>query len=246
VVAFKKVKKMAFIKNRETQIKMANESLKYVDDIVPGDWIVDRDNFPTNVRGVQNYVHHSDFPCIRINDELTVTSDQVFVGQDGYFYLIDGLNNKRFHRYNEGIQTFDTYRDLISTRPIASLPEHLIKPLVVGTILEGENESIEVESIETVYPLTKFPPSKSLMKEIYSKDKSQIDIESLDINDYIGHDVKVVRLAIHRTGTMIVNGYKCLGIPCNEWNYETNSFEEPDSFEIIVDVLTGKYVKERS
>ena len=237
---------MAFIKNRQTQIKMANESLKYVDDIVPGDWVEDRDNFPTNVRGVQNYVHPSDFPCIRINDELTVTSDQVFVGQDGCFYLIDGLNNKLFHKYNEGIQIFNTYRDIIATRPIASLPEHLIKPLVIGTMLEGENGSIEVKSIETVYPLTKVPSSKSLMEEIYSKDKSQIDIEGLDMNDYIRHDVKVVRFAIHRTGTMIVNGYKCLGIPCNDWNYETNSFEDPDSFEIIVDVLTGRYVKERS
>lgn len=237
---------MAFIKNRQTQIKMANESLKYVDDIVPGDWVEDRDNFPTNVRGVQNYVHPSDFPCIRINDELTVTSDQVFVGQDGCFYLIDGLNNKLFHKYNEGIQIFNTYRDIIATRPIASLPEHLIKPLVIGTMLEGENGSIEVKSIETVYPLTKVPSSKSLMEEIYSKDKSLIDIEGLDMNDYIRHDVKVVRFAIHRTGTMIVNGYKCLGIPCNDWNYETNSFEDPDSFEIIVDVLTGRYVKERS
>jgi hypothetical protein len=237
---------MAFIKNRQTQIKMANESLKYVDDIVPGDWVEDRDNFPTNVRGIQNYVHPSDFPCVSINDELTVTCDQVFVGQDGYFYLIDGLNNTLFHRYNQGIQIFNTYQDIIATRPIASLPEHLIKPLVVGTILDGENESIEVKSIETVYPLTKVPSSKSLMKEIYSKDKSQIDIEGLDMNDYLRHDVKVIRLVIHRTGVMIVNGYKCLGIPCNDWNYETNSFEEPDSFEIIVDVLTGRYVKERS
>ncbi len=237
---------MAFIKNKETQIKMADGSLKYVDDIVPGDWIEDRGSFPTNVRGVQNYVHPSDFHCVRINDELTVTSDQVFVGQDGYFYLIDGLNNPLFHRYNQGIQTFNTYRDLISTRPIACLPEHLIKPLVVGTMLEGENVSIEVESIETVYPLTKVPPSKSLMKEIYSKDTSEIVIENMDINDYIRHDVKVVRLVTHRTGTMTVNGYKCLGIPCNEWNYESNSFEEPDSFEIVVDVLTGRYIKERS
>jgi hypothetical protein len=237
---------MAFIKNRETQIKMADGSQKYVDDIVPGDWVEDRDNFPTNVRGVQNYVHPSDFPCVRINDELTVTSDQVFVGQDEYFYLIDGLDNTLFNKYNQGIQTFNTYRDLISTRPIVSLPEHLIKPLVIGTMLKGENGSIEVKSIETVYPLTKVPSSKSLMEEIYSKEKSQIDIENLDINDYIRHDVKVIRLVIHRTGTMIVNGYKCLGIPCNEWNYETDSFEEPDSFEIIVDVLTGRYIKERS
>ena len=237
---------MAFIKNKETQIKVADGSLKYVDDIVPGDWIEDRGSFPTNVRGVQNYVHPSDFHCVRINDELTVTSDQVFVGQDGYFYLIDGLNNPLFHRYNQGIQTFNTYRDLISTRPIACLPEHLIKPLVVGTMLEGENVSIEVESIETVYPLTKVPPSKSLMKEIYSKDTSEIVIENMDINDYIRHDVKVVRLVTHRTGTMTVNGYKCIGIPCNEWNYESNSFEEPDSFEIVVDVLTGRYIKERS
>jgi hypothetical protein len=237
---------MAFIKNRETQIKMANGTLKYVDDIIPGDWVEDRDSFPTNVRGIQNYVHPSDFPCVRINDELTVTSDQVFVGQDGYFYIIDGLNNTLLHKYNEGIQTFETYRDLIGTRPTASLPQQLIKPLVVGTMLEGENGTIEVESIETVYPLTKVPSSKSLMEEIYSKEKSQIDIENLDINDYIRHDVKVIRLVIHRTGTMIVNGYKCLGIPCNEWNYETDSFEEPDSFEIIVDVLTGRYIKERS
>jgi len=237
---------MALIKNKETQIKMADGSLKYVDDIVPGDWVEDRDNFPTNVRGVQYYVHPSDFHCVRINDELTVTSDQVFVGQDGYFYLIDGLNNPLFHKYNQGILNFKTYQDIIATRPIVSLPEHLIKPLVIGTVLEGENEPIVVESIETVYPLTKVPSSKSLMKEIYSKDKSQIDIENLDMNDYIRHDVKVIRLVIHRTGTMIVNGYKCLGMPCNEWNYETNSFEEPDSFEIIVDVLTGRYIKERS
>jgi hypothetical protein len=235
---------MALIKNRQTKIRMADGSLKFVDDIVTSEWVSGADNLPTNLRSIQNFVHNPPIECIRINDTLTVTSDQMFLGQDGNFYVYGGLDNQNLMKFNQGMITTLTHNSFVVNRPVVQVPLTMIKELNVGTILSGESSPIEVESIEIVYPLERVSALKDIMADFYLSDDA--DTTNLNTNDYIRQDTPVVRLALHRSGVLIANGYKCLGLPCNEWNYEENRFEERGSFEIVFDTTIGRFVKERS
>ena len=223
---------------------MVDGSLKFVDDIVTSDWVSGENNLPTNIRTIQNFTHNPPIECIRINDELTVTSDQMFLGQDGNFYVYDGLDNQNLMKFNQGTITTLAQNSFIISRPVVQVPVTMIKPLKVGTILSGESSPIEVQSIEIVYPLERINALKDIMMDFYLSDNP--DTTNLNINDYIRRDISVARLAVHRSGVLIANGYKCLGLPCNEWNYEENKFEERGSFEIVFDTTIGRFIKERS
>lgn len=234
---------MAFIKNRQTKIRMVDGSLKFVDDIVTSDWVSGENNLPTNIRTIQNFTHNPPIECIRINDELTVTSDQMFLGQDGNFYVYGGLGNQNLMKFNQGQITTLSQNSFIISRPVVQVPVTMIKELQVGTILSGESSPIEVQSIEIVYPLERVNALKDIMMDFYLSNDP--DTTNLNTNDYIRRDVSVARFAVHRSGVLIANGYKCLGIPCNEWNYEENRFEDRGSFEIVYDTTIGRYIKER-
>jgi hypothetical protein len=235
---------MAFIKNRQTKIRMADGSLKFMDDIVTSDWVSGEDNLPTNIRSIQNFVHNPSIECIRINDEITVTSDQMFLGIDGNFYVYGGLDNQNVSKFNQGMISTLSHNSFVITRPVVQIPITMIKELKVGTILSGESSPIEVQSIEIVYPLERVDALKDIMMDFYLSNDP--DTTNLNTNDYIRRDTSVARLAVHRSGVLEANGYKCLGLPCNEWNYEENKFEERGSFEIVFDTTIGRFIKERS
>lgn len=222
---------------------MVDGSLKFVDDIVTSDWVSGENNLPTNIRTIQNFTHNPPIECIRINDELTVTSDQMFLGQDGNFYVYGGLGNQNLMKFNQGQITTLSQNSFIISRPVVQVPVTMIKELQVGTILSGESSPIEVQSIEIVYPLERVNALKDIMMDFYLSNDP--DTTNLNTNDYIRRDVSVARFAVHRSGVLIANGYKCLGIPCNEWNYEENRFEDRGSFEIVYDTTIGRYIKER-
>lgn len=222
---------------------MVDGSLKFVDDIVTSDWVSGENNLPTNIRTIQNFTHNPPIECIRINDELTVTSDQMFLGQDGNFYVYGGLGNQNLMKFNQGQITTLSQNSFIISRPVVQVPVTMIKELQVGTILSGESSPIEVQSIEIVYPLERVNALKDIMMDFYLSNDP--DTTNLNTNDYIRRDVSVARFAVHRSGVLIANGYKCLGIPCNEWNYEENRFEDRGRFEIVYDTTIGRYIKER-
>jgi hypothetical protein len=232
---------MAFLKKSQNRIRMADGSLQLIDDIVSGDWLQDRDAFPTHVRVISNLLTER-LEMIKINDEISVSSDQVFLGADGLFYVFGGTSN-RFYQYNNGgMKPTLFYNNTISVRPFVLVPDDMVKPLEIGTVLAGEAGNITVTSIEPIV-LEDIVFTKSFF-DLYKKDKSEVDITTLNYMDYVTDRNVAIQLSVHRTGIFCVNGYKCLGLPNNDWDYVNDVLEEENSYEIDRD-STGKLFKVR-
>lgn len=235
---------MAFIEKTQSKIRMADGSLKSIEDLRPGDWIVDRDRFPTHIKCIMKMNWRDTFEFIRINDEITVSTDQLFLGIDGKYYLYGGLDNKFYIKYNEGTQNTDSMYGAPSFRPFVGLDDSVIRNLEIGTKLVGENGTITVTSIEPV-TFQEIPPQKKFT-DFYKQKKEDIDVNTLDYKDYLTYSPLTYRISAYRTGIMFVNGYACMGLPNNDWNYDEDDFELPGSYEIITDLEKNRLKKIRT
>lgn len=234
---------MAFIEKTQSKIRMADGSLKPVEDLRPGDWILDRDRFPTHVKVIMKFCWRENFEFVKINNEITVSTDQLFLGIDGNYYLYGGLDNKFYKKYNEGTQNTDSMYGAPSLRPFVPLDDSVIRSLEIGTQLVGENGTNTVTTIEPV-SFQEIPPKKQFA-DFYKQNKEDIDVSSLDYKDYLTYTPLTYRISAYRTGIIYVNGYACLGLPNNDWNYAEDKFEIAGSYEIVEDVITKRLKKIR-
>lgn len=235
---------MAFIEKTQSRIRMADGSLKLVDDLRPGDWILDRDDFPTHIKAIMKFGWRENFEFIRINNEITVSTDQLFLGIDGNYYLYGGLDNAFYKKYNEGTLNTESMYGGPSFRPFVALDDSVISSLEIGTQLVGENGTITVDTIEPVY-FQEIPPEKKFA-DFYKQKKEDIDVNTLNYKDYLTYIPLTYRISAYRTGIMFVNGYACMGLPNNDWNYDEDDFELPGSYEIITDLTTNRLKKIRT
>jgi hypothetical protein len=212
---------MAFIPNTNTLVTLANGTKKVIEELMPGDLILDSDNFPCHVFGRFRFSQEDlKKPCIKINDEIIVTNDQAFLGADGYFYILDGINNEIFQKLNVCIQYCVSYNSFGLGEQLNGINESLIKPLVVGSVLMKDTGEKTVDTIEVIVdPYTPTPPTKNFRTDWYDLDPSTLDVDSFNINDFITLNDAAIKHRIARSGTYIVNGYKCLSVPNNQWDY---------------------------
>ena len=232
---------MPFIKNTETKVKLANGQEIAIENLVPGNWVSNKDSFPENVKGYYFRAYRDGEVTIKINNELICTSDQIFMGADGSYYVYGGNENTFLDKLKRTNLIFIVYDQMVASRPFVGLPDNLVKNLEVGVVLQTENGEKIVESIEVVDILENVPAIKDFQTDLYSKDISEIDIDNLDVWDYNDRKTLIVHHVIGNSSTYVVNGYKCLGVPNNDWDYETDVVIPSGTFEITVE--NGKFSK---
>lgn len=218
---------MAFIPKTNTLVSLANGTKKVIEDLMPGDLILDADNFPCHVFGRFGFTQE-DFkkPCIEINDEIIVTNDQAFLGADGYFYILDGINNVLFQKLNVCIQYCVSHNSFGLGEQLNGIDLSLIKPLVVGSVLMKDTGEKTVDTIKVIDdPYTPTYPTKNFRTDWYDLDPSTLDINTFKVNDFLTTNNAAIKHRIARTGTYIVNGYKCLSIPNNFWDYVNKKYK---------------------
>jgi len=226
---------MSFTVNTNTKVKLANGQLINIEDLKFSDWVMDKNNFPTNLRGVLKFSYAPYDNVININNELLCGWDQIFLGWDGYYYVYNGLNNESYTKRNYStILRFLAAKDTIATRIFVGIEPTMIRNLEVGTVLRTENGPKTVNSIEVVNDFFQvYPPEKDILVDHYFKDVSQIDVNSLNIYDFFETSTILVSHVVARSATYIVNGYVCVSVPNNDWDYENDQWIDPNTYEII-------------
>jgi hypothetical protein len=232
---------MPFIKNTETKVKLANGQEVAIENLVPGNWVSNKDGFPENVKGYYFRSYKDNETAIKINNELICTSDQIFMGADGFYYVYDGNTNPGIVKLAQRSPIFIVYDQMVASRPFVGLPETLIKNLEVGVTLQTETGAKVVETLEIVDMFETVPATKDFQTDLFSKDISEINIANLDVWDYNDKKTEIVQHVIGNSATYIVNGYKCVSVPNNEWDYENQVPIAPETFEIIVE--NGRFIK---
>jgi hypothetical protein len=212
---------------------LVNNTEINVEDLKAGDWILNKDSFPTHVRGHVSSPYKSHQKVIKINDELVCTWDQIFIGADNFYYVYNGCDNQCFTKENSKIMSYISYDDTIITRPFVGLPENLIKNLEVGVVLQTIDGEKTVDTLEIIDIFETLPASKDYIVDLYSKDISEIDIDNLSVWDYNDRKTMIVYHIIGNSATYIVNGYKCVSIPNNSWDYENDTLIDPETYEIV-------------
>ena len=98
--------------------------------------------------------------------------------------------------------------------------------MVVGSVLMKDTGEKTVNTIEVIDdPYTPIQPTKNFRTDWYDLDPSTLDINSFNINDFIPLNDSAIKHRIARTGTYIVNGYKCLSVPNNNWDYVNKKYK---------------------
>jgi hypothetical protein len=234
---------MAFLANTNTKIKLANGQLMNIEDVKASNWILDKNNFPNNVRGVFNIPHKDTDTVIKINNELTCGSNLIFLGSDGLYYVYGGITNPAYVKMSRSVfHMFISNNDTISHRVFVGIPDNMIRNLEVGSILMTENGPKTVDSLEVLPDFfVDIPPTKDYIADHYSKDISEIDIDNLDTNDFNTFYPLIKYIVVARTATCIVNGYICVSLPNNNWDYENDLLMDVNSFEVVP--VNGRYEK---
>lgn len=232
---------MPFIKNTETKVKLANGQEINIEDLVAGNWVSNKDGFPENVKGHYNKAHRGGDLAIKINNELICTADQIFMGADGFYYAYAGNDNTFINNLPINTLTFIVYDQMVASRPFVGLPDDLIKNLEVGVTLQTENGEKVVETLELVEIFENVQAIKDFQIDLYSKDISEINVDNLDVWDYNDRKTEIVHHIIGNSSTYIVNGYKCVSVPNNDWDYVNHVHIPAGTFEIVFE--NGRFVK---
>ena len=234
---------MAFLQNTNTKIKLANGQLLDIEDIKASNWILDKNNFPTHVRGEFNIPHRDTDIVIKINNELTCGSNLIFLGSDGFYYVYGGITNPSYVKSSRSVpHLYISYDGTVANRIFVGIPDSMIRNLEVGSILMTENGPKTVDSLEVLPDFfVDIPPTKDFIIDHYSKDISEIDIDNLDTNDFNTFYPVIKYIIVARSATCIVNGYICVSLPNNSWDYENDLFIGENSFEILP--VNGRYEK---
>jgi hypothetical protein len=234
---------MALLGNTNTKIKLANGQLINIENLDVGNWILDKNNFPTNVRGKLNVPHKDTDIVIKINNELICGSNLIFVGSDGFYYVYGGISNPDYVKMCRSVfQRFISYNSTIANRVFVGIPDNMIRNLEVGSILMTEDGPKTVDSLEVLPDFfVDIPPTKDYLTDHYSKDISEIDIDNLDTNDFNTFKPLLKYFVVARTASCIVNGYNCISLPNNNWDYENDVPMDENSFEVVS--VKGRYEK---
>lgn len=235
---------MSLLQNTNTKIKLANGQLINIDDIKVGDWISNKNNFPTHIRGFANIPQREYDRVIRVNNELTCCSNQIFVGTDGFYYVYGGLDNAAYKKMNTStVVNYITFDMTVANRIFVGIPDSMIRNLEVGSVLMTEAGPKTVQTIEILDNyFTIIPEQKDLITDHYAKDVSEIDINTLDVDEFRLYTIPLIKyLIVGNDASFSVNGYFCVSIPHNDFDYETGILMPSDSYEIILQ--NGRYIK---
>jgi hypothetical protein len=234
---------MAFVENTNTFITMADGTKKLIETIQSGDWVLNSDGFPVHVRGVSHINSKDDTRALVINGEITVSINQVFIGEDGLYYVYKGLQNRIYRLMSAEAFCSVSYDSIVSNQPLVGLDDSIVRELTIGSRIMKTTGPVEVTSIEIIDPFTINPPTKKFQDDLYSKPLSEIDIDTLNIYDYVPRNTKLISHILGQKSTYIVNDYKCLAVPVNEWDYKNDVRIDPSTFTVKYDQTNNRFIR---
>jgi hypothetical protein len=222
---------------------MKDGTKKLLEELKPGDWVLNCDNFPVHVRGVSKINSTEETRALVINNDITVGFDQIFIGEDGYYYVYGGIDNKIYNRIHSQLFTWVTYDSVSVHQSWVGLDNSIVRELKIGSRIMKTTGPVEITSIDIIDPFTINQPTKNFYDDLYSKPISEIDIENLNVYDYVPRNTKLITHVIGHKSTYIVNDYMCLSVPTNDWDYVNDVRIDPSTFTIGFDRTTNRFVR---
>jgi hypothetical protein len=206
-------------------ITMSDDSKKKIEDLNVGDIVKNGYGKNVFVRGIRNlattdhFFRGHDVPGerpVKINNEIVCMKDQVFIGADDYFYVIDGVNNDIM--YNVNTMFFITYDYKLIGFVNFSIKDRT-KELKIGSIIMKDTGPVKVETIEYLPPVIVKKHAKDIWEEFYYKNNDNLNARFTDFNPV---SEPIIKHKIGWNGTYIVDGYICLSTQNEFWDYDLN------------------------
>lgn len=214
-------------------ITLANGSKIRAQDLSIGDVVADGYGNNVLIRGVRNFydVHpwNSGLNPRKINNEIVVLKDQIFMGADGYFYIIDGVDNDLFYFHLS--TNFFTENVTLSSLHNYNIKDRT-KKLEIGSIIMKDTGPVEVNSIEILDPI--FPTPCTWENYQYKSDL--VDPSTVFKIHPLGTGVYKHKVDVR--GTYIVDDYICLAAQNEFWDYDNNVPVPPNKVYFMQDPVT--------
>lgn len=239
---------MSFIKGN--LITMADGSKKKIEDLAVGDIVKDGYGINVFVRGLTNlfnvepwktdYDQPSQKP-IKINGEIVCIKDQIFMGADGYFYVLEGVNNNLL--YPPKILHFYFIADKNKFLSANNFDiRNRIKTLQIGSVIMKETGPVEVNTIEILEPISFNPPEKDVWKDFYYNNNNDLNVS---LSSFLDSGDSILKHKIGGRGTYIVDGYICLATQNPTWDYEKNIYDPSVNYGFVKgnDGIIQRFIK---
>lgn len=213
---------------RGSLVTMADGSKKPIEDLVIGDVVFDGYEKNVLIRGLLNLYNtvpwrtDDNIPGqkpIKINNEIVCMKDQIFMGADNNFYILNGLENELLYPKNIKNFYFIAHRNVIISAPNFNISSK-IKKLEIGSIIMKDTGPVEVNSIEFLEPLVMKPNTKCVWKDFYFNNNHVI--EEISVEDFEPDSDDIIKHKVGGRGTYIVDGYICLSTQNKFWDYDKN------------------------